>query len=86
MIIRKMVEILLIFRRTWNRFGKWLTIAIESDHPSLYEFPHKAGLNMGGKKSTHDAFFTGKVGFRNIAKVNWKTRTWFPSFFLPCLR
>jgi hypothetical protein len=86
MMIRKMVEILLTFLKRWSPLGKELGISTNSDYPSLDRLLHGVGLSMGGKRSTDDAFFQEKAGFRNIAKVNWITTSGSPSFFLPCLR
>jgi hypothetical protein len=84
MMIRRMVEILLTFLERWNQLGNGIGISINSDDPSLGRLPHEVGLSMDGKRNTENAFFQGKAGFRNIAKVNWKTTSGSPSFFLPC--
>ncbi len=86
MMIRKMVEILLTFLKRWSQSGKGFEISIDSDYPLLDRLPHEVGLSMAGKRSIDDAFFQGKAGFRNITKVNWKTTSGSPSFFLLCLR
>jgi hypothetical protein len=80
-----MVEILLTFLKRWSQLGKGFEISI-SDYPLLDRLPHEVGLSMGGKRSIDNAFFQGKAGVRNIAKVNWKTTSGSPSFFLLCLR
>jgi hypothetical protein len=84
MVVWKLIEILMKFPRIWSRLGIGLEVSIESDHLSLDRSPLEAGLSMEKKGNTINSSFQGKVGFRNIVKVNWKSTLGSPSFFLPC--
>ena len=84
MILWKLIEILLRSPGTWSRLAKWLGVSIESDYLPLHRSVLEVGLIMEKKKSTLGSSFQGKVGFRNIEKVNWQSTSGSPSFFLPC--
>ncbi|PIV24229.1 MAG: hypothetical protein COS40_02490 [Deltaproteobacteria bacterium CG03_land_8_20_14_0_80_45_14] len=84
MIVWKLIGILQKFPRIWSRLGEWLRVSNEWDDLPLYRSALEDSLMMEKKRNTIDSSFQGKVGFRNIMKVNWKSPLGSPSFFLPC--
>jgi hypothetical protein len=84
MILYRMIEILLKVPRTWGRLGKKFGVYVKSYYLSLVRYVLATGLNR--ERKIIDSSCQGRVGFRNIMKINWQFTSGSPSFFLPCLR
>jgi hypothetical protein len=81
-IVLKLTEILQIFLRMWNRLEEGPGVSTEWNYLSIYRFALERGLGL--EKKTIGSSFQREVGFRDIAKVNWKLPSGSPLSFLPC--
>ena len=82
MILYRTMEILLEAPGKWSRLGKKLGVSAKSYYLSLVRSVLGTGLNA--ERKIIGSSFQGRVGFRNIMKVNWQSTSGSPSFFLPC--